>query len=289
MGLAVPDAGRDVFRHVILTRFSVRFTGSQEPPSEEWLRYRLGFFAEGTAASMRAQRTRPDRWLVFCDADSPGWLREALEELGEGLFDVVWLDEPWGHTVLRRAVAAVADRPFLITTRLDSDDVLGVDFVTLVQGEFRGQTSMYINLLCGLQLDRSGQFYRYDYPQNAFISYVEKLSGEPRTVFQQFQHGRSLTMAPVRNVVSQWAWVQVIHGGNLSNYVRGPRVSPRKIPAVIEMDLDYDRTTTGVRLLLQWAASWVKLWGRWLIHPKAPVAYAKGQWLRWRGTTTLEK
>lgn len=33
-----------LFRHEVLTRFGVRFTAEQRPPSEEWLRYRLGFF-----------------------------------------------------------------------------------------------------------------------------------------------------------------------------------------------------------------------------------------------------
>lgn len=274
------------FRHVVLTRFSVRFSASQPPPAEDWLRYRLAFFEQTAVASMRAQSVRPDYWLVFCDAEAPGWLKQELAELGRGLFGTVWLQEPWGHGPLRRAVAHVADRPFLITTRFDSDDALGVEFVSLVQSQFEHQEAMYVNLLCGLQVDRSGQVFRFDYPQNPFISFIERIDGIPKTVFQSFQHGKSLTYAPVRSVVSEPAWVQVIHGGNLLNSVRGPRVSPRLVQALVSMDLPYD-DTHGLRLLGQWIVSWGKLVVLWARRPWIARTYFAAWRLRARGTVTL--
>jgi hypothetical protein len=82
------------FDHVFLTRFRVRFTADQPSPDEAWLRYRLGFFAEATVASMRAQTMLPDRWLVFVDDQSSAWLIDELHALGAGVFDVVRLSQP---------------------------------------------------------------------------------------------------------------------------------------------------------------------------------------------------
>jgi hypothetical protein len=280
---------RKLFRHVILTRFSVRFTAEQPPPEDDWLRYRFGFFEQAAAASVRTQTTRPDHWLVFCDADSPDWLREQLPALGAGLFKVVWLEEPWGHAPLRRAVAEVADRPYLITTRFDSDDALGKRFVSLVQSQFAGQGQMYVNLLRGLQVDRSGQVFRCDYWQNAFISLIERLDGQPRTVFQSFHHPSSRKLAPVRNVVTDPAWVQVIHGGNLANLILGPRVSPELVRETVDMELDYDTETHGARLAAQWLASWPRLAAHCARHPGLARTYLEGQRFLHRGTTTLDK
>lgn len=282
-------ASRDLFRHVVLTRFSVRFTTGQPAPAEDWLHYRLGFFEQAAVASMRSQITPPDRWLVFCDADAPDWLKEELPALGEGLFDVVWLGEPWGYGPLRRAVAAVADRPYLITTRFDSDDALGVEFVSLVQAQFEEQDQMYVNLLRGLQLDRSGRVFRCDYPSNPFISLIERIEGEPRTVFQHFQHTKSRTMAPVREVVAAPAWVQVIHGGNLMNSIRGARVSPTIAGRTVRMDLDYDTGTRGARLAGQWLTSWGGLLARWARHPSLARTYVEARGLERSGTVTLDR
>ncbi len=289
MSTSSAPVDRGLFRHVVLTRFSVRFTAEQPAPADDWLRYRLGFFEQAAVASMRTQTTPPDEWLVFCDADSPDWLRRKLSALGEGLFRVVWLEEPWGPVPLRRAVAEVVDRPYLITTRFDSDDALGVEFISLVQSQFAGQDQMYVNLLRGLQLDRSGQVFRCDYPQNPFISLIERVGEEPRTVFQNFRHLKSRTMAPVRDVVADPSWVQIIHGGNLVNSILGPRVSPRLVRETVEMDLDYDAQTRGIRLAAQWLVSWPRLAARWARHPGLARTYLEARRLRRRGTITLDR
>lgn len=238
---------------------------------------------------MREQSAAPDSWLVFCDAGCPAWLFEEPHEIGAGLFDVVTLHEPWGRAPLSRAVAEVTDRPYLITTRLDSDDAIGIDFISQVQEQFEQQDSMYVNLLCGLQLDRSGQVFRYDYPDNPFISYIERVDGVPRTVFQHPQHGKCRTLADVRDVVSDPMWMQVIHGGNLMNTIRGPRVAPGLVERVVKMDLDYDRQTQGAALFLQGIASWVSLMGRWARTPGHARVYLRAQRLKRKGTTVLAR
>lgn len=274
---------------MFLTRFSVRFAEGQTPPDDEWLLYRLAFFEQATVASMRAQTLQADDWLVFCDRNAPAWLVEELEALADGAFTPVWLDEPWSHAALRKAVSEVADRRYLITTRLDSDDALGRRFVELVQREFRRQDAEYVNLLRGYQVERSGQVFHYDYAQNPFISLIERVEGrgEPRTVFQSFGHRQSRSLAPVRNVVTRPAWMQVIHGANLANEVRGPRASPRAVMRDVDMALDYDRSVRPLTLVRQWARSWARLMRLWMRRPHLAREYLEAWNLGVRGTTTL--
>lgn len=110
------------FDHVIITRFSVRFVADQPPADEDWLLYRWLFFRDAAASSLARQTARDFVWLVFFDARTPDWLRHEVAELAPGLFIPVWLEELWSHDAIRRAVITVTGKPFLITTRLDSDD-----------------------------------------------------------------------------------------------------------------------------------------------------------------------
>jgi hypothetical protein len=183
-------------------------------------------------------------------------------------------------------VEEVAQRPFLITTRLDSDDAIGTRFVEVVQAQFDEQEALYVDLVRGLQVDRTGQVFRYDYPLNPLISFIERRDGSPRTVFQSFRHGDSRRHAPVRAVITSPMWVQVVHGGNLMNAVRGPRVHPRAA-STVEMDLPYRNSVGTVALLRERTASWARLLWLWARHPRQMKDYLSAKGVVAQGTQTL--
>lgn len=219
------------FGHLVLTRFSVRFGHDQPAPEEDWLTYRWAFFRDAAASSLAHQSVKNSRWLVFFDASTPNWLRAEIEVLRPGLSEPVFLDEPWSYSVLQRAVEELIQAPCLITTRLDSDDAVAVRFIEQIQADLGHQYGQYINLMHGVWVERSGQLFRFDYLENPFISCVEKRaeSHPPRTVFQSFQHGASRKHASIINVVTpDPMWMQVIHGSNLMNEVRGIRTPPAR-------------------------------------------------------------
>lgn len=168
---------------------------------------------------------------MFFDADSPDWLRDLIAETSPGLFTPVWTKGSWGHEPVLRAVEEVATRPHLITTRIDSDDAVSRFFVEDVQSRFDEQESMYVNLMHGVQVDRSAQLFHARFVENAFISYIERRVADapPRTVFQCMAHEESSGFAPVLNVVGPVRWMQVIHGGNVANSVRGLRAHPGQV------------------------------------------------------------
>lgn len=279
------DAG---FDHVILTRFSVRIV-PDFVFTDEWLAYRWGFFRDGLAASLASQTVRDFTWLVFFDAGSPEWLREEVADLAPGLFTPVWFDEAWVHEPIQRVVDGVSSRDHLITTRVDSDDALSRHFVADVQAHFDHQESLYVNLMCGVQLDRSLQLFHAAFVENGFISYIERrIPGElPRTVFWCMAHEESSSFGPVRNVVGPVRWMQVIHGGNLANSVRGLRAHPRRIAPDFDVDLPFTTRVGPVRFATEWVASLGRLLRLWVRHPNLAVVYWRGQRLRAKGTSTV--
>ncbi|GGM42660.1 glycosyltransferase [Microbacterium saperdae] len=275
------------FDHVILTRFSVRFPESP-PIDEDWLAYRWAFFRDALAASAARQTERDFQWLVFFDIDTPVWLLEEIEALRPGLFTPVYVSS-WSSAIAQRAVADVSSAPYLITTRIDSDDAIARQFVADVQSHFDHQESLYINLLCGVQVERTGEVYRYDEPSNPFISYVEKRveSDAPRTVFQSLSHGRSRWFADLLNIVGPPRWMQIIHGSNIANGVRGLRDRPESFEADFDFDLPFDRTVSPGRYRRERARSLADLLWLWALHPYYFREFLRARRLRRSGTRLL--
>lgn len=276
------------FDHVILTRFSVRMA-TDYTFTDDWLAYRWGFFSAATAASLDRQTVSRFTWLVFFDADSPDWLRDLVAETSPGLFTPVWNEGLWGHEPIRRAVEAVAARPYLITTRLDSDDAVSRFFVEDVQSRFDEQESLYVNLMHGVQVDRSTQLFHARFAENAFISYIERrvVDAPPRTVFQCMAHEASSGVAPVLNVVGPVRWMQVIHGGNLANSVRGLRAHPGPVAPAFDVDLPFGAHVSSGRFFIEWVMSAARLVRLWVRHPTFALVYWRAVLLRLRGTTMV--
>jgi len=276
------------FDHFVVTRFSAVFTDEHPPPDPAWLRYRLAFFVEACRASMSRQSGSPEfRWLVFFDDRCDAEFRADVDELAEGVFEPIWTHEVFWAGILPREIAARSTAPFLITTRLDSDDAVATDFIAAVQREFAGQERLFVNFPRGLQVVRSGALYQRDYPSGPFLSLIEARSEQPPlTVFGSRGHTKARRLGPIREVMAPPMWLQVVHGSNIANEVRGMRVSPRQANARFDIDLDYAHRVSGVEL----AAGRLKQAGRgalrWLRHPRAALEWMRGATDRIRGTHT---
>jgi hypothetical protein len=108
----------------------------------------------------------------------------------------------------------------LITTRLDNDDGLCVDFIQRVQAEFRGQRSEVINFTYGY-VWRNGRIYWHADRSSPFASLIE-CTANIRTVWPRW-HTRLSELAPIIQVADQPMWLQVVHGANVRNRTRGVR------------------------------------------------------------------
>lgn len=253
-----------------------------------WLRYRLGFFIEAACAALARQAGDPPfRWLVFFDERSPAWLREEIGDLAPGLFEPVFASEIFSSSLVSMEVAARSGSPFLITTRLDSDDCVAKRFVWAVQEQFANQNLIYVDFPLGYQMDRSGAIYRYSYPFNAFISLIEERSdAAPKTVFFNPRHGQSLTVAPVREVITTPMWMQIVHGSNLANDIRGRRVSPRRANELYDFDLPYRSKVPTPTLMRETTVQATRLIRMWVGRPFLPKQWVHATRDRIRGTHT---
>jgi len=214
--------------HFLITRFNLPTPGPESlvRAREGWLRERAGLFERYCLPSVAAQSSSRFRWLIYFDPQSPAWLRERIRTWSaDGLFTPVYRTSVETGDLLADMRSLVPEPAgTVMTTNLDNDDGVATDFVERLQqaaAQTRGRTALYLPR--GLILAGTGLFARRD-RTNAFCSVAEPWA-DAVTCWADWHTllGRSM---PVREVPGPAGWLQVVHGGNVSNRVRGLRVSP---------------------------------------------------------------
>lgn len=225
--------------HVVLTRFNLPSKGAESliRAKDGWLRERVGLFEQYTIPSMEAQTVTDFAWIVYLDPDSPGWLIERLaSHIDRGLFVAHYRESvAWRDVVVDARELAGGDGSVLITTNLDNDDALATDFIERVQDQaargWRG--ALYIST--GLILYGDRVYLRQDH-DNAFCNVIEPWS-DPQTAWRDW-HVMLRQHLPVRSIQGAPAWLQVVHGRNVSNRPRGRLANPTRYAALFPQALD---------------------------------------------------
>lgn len=208
---------------------------------------RLQLFHRFTAASVAAQTTAPDRWLVLCD-ENPSWLPSIIRELVQLPFlRIVTVDEVFTASLIAKLVLDGTPRSArtLITTRLDNDDAIAASFLRTVQKVSSGlEMPAVINCPWGVQMSDGRVYTRWDL-SNSFASLVEPRLGA-RTVFTD-EHHRLRRQFRTVQVPQRGMWLQLVHGDNLANRVSGIRANPDGIHTNFPLDLEL-KPISGVSL-----------------------------------------
>jgi N-acetylglucosaminyl-diphospho-decaprenol L-rhamnosyltransferase len=225
---ALPGTGVRACDHVLLTRFNLPSRGveSMIRAKDGWLATRIELFERYCVPSVRAQRNQNFSWIIYLDPASPLWLLDRLAPyVTEGLFTPVFREEVSREELLGdiRAVVGPTTRPDLITTNLDNDDGLAVDFVERLQAADVPGPRAAVYLSRGLIRQGRSVFVRTD-RHNAFCSVRESWQ-DPVTCWADW-HNRLPLQMPAVDVAGEPAWLQVVHDTNVSNRVVGRRVDP---------------------------------------------------------------
>lgn len=212
---------------VLLTRFNLPTSGKESliRSQEGWLRDRFGMFERFTIPSVRAQ-TLPVSWLVYIDPQSPEWLLRAMER---------WQDEGLLRAVARqvvtpadvatdvRDIAGVDPGGRVVTTNLDNDDGLAIDFAARISAaDPRHAAPVAVYVPRGL-VRHGAELYEVIDRTNAFCAVAER-ADRPVTCWVDW-HTLLPKHMPVVEVGGGPGWLQVVHGRNVSNRARGRRTA----------------------------------------------------------------
>ena len=237
--------------HVLLTRFNLPSVGVEEVirAREGWLRERMQLFERYCLPAVLAQQGPRPKWLIYLDPHSPVWLLERMGELAiEGTLAPV-LRETVSRAELVSDLRDVVPHPgdVLITTNLDNDDGLAPDFSARLRAVRTDHARSAVYLTRGIVATEDALFLHTD-RNNAFCS-VREPWAEPVTAWAGYHNELSRSM-PVVHLQGPPGWLQVVHGRNVSNRVRGRRVDPAayrpvfpgvRVPDSRRVDLVRDR------------------------------------------------
>lgn len=230
---------RAAIDHVILTRFNLPSTGRESliRAQDGWLRNRVALFERYCLPSIRRQDTDAFKWIIYFDPESPQWLMDWLKTLEDSADFVPLFRESVSHSDLLADLRAVtgAQGQTLITTNLDNDDAVATDFVSRIQAAVQGHARQAIYLASGLILNEPNLYVHRD-QDNAFCSVAESWNA-PMTAWTDW-HNRLHLHMQVNLVEGPPAWLQVIHGTNVSNRVHGRLTQPTRHRANFAKALD---------------------------------------------------
>ena len=231
--------------HVVITPFLVR-SHSLRLPSEQWCRERVDLFNSFCLPSVASQTCGAFDWLIFIDYESPDWLKRYLRSLnGVAHESIIEIGGALSSSEVRQALGRRQSAGHLLTSRLDNDDALGRSFVHTLQTAARAELGSRVcfNFDNGLQTSRFGTTELTDL-SNPFVSLLEPWGPSPATVVGLSHHEITKSFRTI-HIQGPPAWMQVIHGGNLGNFLR----SARPIESVHQGNFDVTKDLHGPSIL----------------------------------------
>ncbi len=227
------------FDQVLLTRFNLPSPGVESliRAQDGWLRGRVELFERYTLPSVRRQSVDDFSWLVYFDPESPRWLQDRIETwAADGRLTPVFREEAPPEVLVQDLAAATGRRhEHVMTTNLDNDDGLAVDFVARLRAVSPTDERLAVFQPDGL-IRHDQQLYLHHYPRNPFRSVLEPWP-LARGCWAEWHTLVDQTM-PVIELPGSPSWLQVVHTTNVSNRVRGRLVGPAPYGATFGPLLD---------------------------------------------------
>jgi len=228
--------------HLVVTRVAILGEEYRDELDDEWFEQRLELFRRYYAPTVNSQTER--RFTVLLCFDPGAEARaQAFRDLLEVPSRVVRTRTTWKDAVSRELKDHFSGD--VITTGLDSDDGLSVDFIERVRAEIEPDGAL--NFIDGLQYSTgTGAFVRSRKRSNPFISLH---STRGRWVFDVSGHKKVADRVPTVDVHGAPMWLQVIHGENVANEFDEHRTPVRRAHAATRFPADFERTQSRAALL----------------------------------------
>ncbi len=207
------------YKHFIITRFNVPLPWASRQWDDKWLKSRIRLFEDFCYPSVKGQSCQNFKWLVLFDQKSPDYLRDLIDKYSEYKNFVPVYMSTFSQEALYKSINEHLKEKteYLITSRLDNDDAIHKDFISVIQQHFDSQELLFLNFLKGYRW-HEGKIYSKDLPSNMFLSLIEKI--QKNKSFKSVlcgNHTRINEVGTILDISDFPAWLMVIHDDNLRN------------------------------------------------------------------------
>jgi len=193
----------------------------------DWLNHRIQLFEDYCLPSVVTQSDQHFEWFIYFDESTPVEYLQRVESLISSYPNIsIKYCRLWDQKTIVNDIITTLSAPvrWIVTSRLDNDDALHRHFVSELHSAVQ-QRREFLNFPRGIIL-YSGKFFIYEHLSNSFLSLVEP-SESPVTACA-VAHEQASEVAPVRQLPQSPAFLQVVHGKNVSNKPRGTRILARQ-------------------------------------------------------------
>jgi len=221
---APEDSGE--IQHFVLTRFNIASPGRESNIRNRpgWLTRRFELFERYCLPSMAAQTERRFQWIIYFDENTPEQFRGRIAQAQSMVpFEARFVGITRMSDVARDVIERVKPgTQRVLTTRLDNDDAVSSAFLANVRiAAEQSPDDTVLNFPHGFAL-RDGRLYTAYDSSNPFTSLVEDCQ-DIQTIWSA-QHRELGTKWRLKQVDVRYLWLQIVHGENVANRIKGMRV-----------------------------------------------------------------
>lgn len=248
-----------MFIHYLVTRFNIKVThfGPEQMNSPEldlqWHIKRLDIFLQFCSPSVLEQTNRKFTWLIYFDPETPPGILEQIQFLRNSDIktEFIFIEDFSGMLEDLNQRIKSSSAPFVITTRLDNDDVIANSFIDDIQISFIPQHATIINFTMGYEYNiRKKILTKWNTRlKNQFISIIEKRDAQDVKSIYGFPHWRLPMNSTIINVASQPNWIYLGHQLNYSGlpvtgipFFKKPEELKRFPSSIREIPLSFTQT-----------------------------------------------
>jgi len=220
------------FTHYLVTRFNVPVERWQRDKSghatlnDSWFDHRLDLFSTYCLPSVLHQTNQDFQWLIYCDQKiSPS----QLLKLSKLVADVTRFTIRMADSLERmlddlRQLISEAGTPYVITSRLDNDDAIAINFIQDIQSGFEEKELMLLHFDDGIAYDCIVRVATRMQTKvhNTFTSLVERIATTHDIVtVYGFHHTEIPSSIQIVHISGGEHWLKVIHDRNLRSQLAG--------------------------------------------------------------------
>lgn len=214
-------------KHFIITRFNLKNSDwenskdGEKVLTDEWLNHRFKLFEKYTLPSVINQFNQNFEWFVFFDISTADQYKSRIESIARSYkkFIPIYID---GLSQLREAtetqiLSRLKDTDdFIITTRLDNDDIIHYKFIETIQNSFTPKEQTLIDLRLGYQLidsEKTIEYRLFKKPYNPFLSLITHVKNFDSIISKSHHQWKSISNKIVIDDVA--LWIQIVHNKNM--------------------------------------------------------------------------
>lgn len=220
-----------MFYHFLITRFNLKNPGWDVTKNNEallddnWMAERLELFSNFCLPSVINQRNKNFKWLLFFDSSTNEKYKTEIAQILDNNPMIIpfYIDgmPKFQESILNFITENANDKDYLITSRIDNDDCIHIDFIDEIQKQFNKQDFLAIDTINGytLQVEPNYILGKKEHIFNPFISLIER-NIKPKTVWH-YMHNMWKKEPRLIHLSEKRLWLSIIHGKNKVNEFDG--------------------------------------------------------------------